>query len=117
MRRKTTTSKRSIVRRLGLFVCAASVVATLAGVARSQSSDPTLLCLFNVTNFCLSNSTVGSEGSACCVQNDVTCLQNCLAFCKVSRVNSNSQCVQICVAEFQILLSDCVGRFTNTTVP
>jgi len=116
MRRKTKTSNRSMLRKLGLFVCAVSVVGTLAGVARSQSTGPEFFCLFNVTNFCLSNVT--SPGDiGCCVQRDADCLQSCLSSCRVSKFNSNSQCVQNCVSQFLILQADCVGRVTNTTIP
>src|SRR2546425_4655409 len=38
MRGKTTRPNRSAIRKLGVLLCAASIVGTLAGVARSQSS-------------------------------------------------------------------------------
>jgi hypothetical protein len=117
MRRGRKTSNRSIVRKLGLFVCAASVVGTLAGVARSQSADPEFFCLFNVTNFCLSNVTATSGNVGCCVQGDAACLKACVSSCRTSKSTSNSQCVQNCVGEFLILQSDCIGRLTNTTIP
>jgi hypothetical protein len=115
MRGKTVRSNRSVIRKLGLLVCAASIVGTLAGVARSQSSNVSS-CFFNVTNTCVSNVTFpGSVG--CCVQGAVNCLQNCLATCKSSKGALNAQCVQNCVGVFSFFQSDCIGRVTNTTIP
>ena len=109
MRGKTVRSNRSIIRKLGLLVCAASIVGTLAGVARSQSGDGVDFCFLNVTN------TSGDVGS--CVQGAVTCLQNCLGLCRASRSTLNAQCVQHCVGIFTFAQGACVGRFSNTTIP
>ena len=116
MRGKTVRSNRSVIRKLGLLVCAASIIGTLAGVARSQSSDGVSFCFFNVTNTCVSNTTTPGD-VGCCVQGAVDCLQRCLATCRASKSNLNALCVQSCVGVFSFFQGDCIGRVTNTTIP
>jgi len=116
MRGKPTTSNRSVIRKLGLLVCGASIIGTLAGVARSQAgSVPN--CFFNLTNStnqCVFNLTSGDQTS-CCVQGAAVCLQACLPTCQVSKSFSNTLCLRNCVNQFLFSLGTCIGKVSNTT--
>lgn len=111
MRGKSVRSGRSsISRRIGVVVCAASIVGTLAGVARSQTAaDIIALCFFNVTN------TTNNVGS--CVQGVTDCLHDCIRACHATTGLLAADCTQGCVDVFQSQQAFCVGRFNNTQIP
>jgi hypothetical protein len=115
MRGKTTKSNR--LRKLGLLVCGASIIGTLAGVARSQAGSVPG-CFFNLTNStnqCVFNLTTGGNPVLCCVEGASTCLQACLPTCQVSKSYSNSLCLRNCFNQFLFSLGTCIGSVSNLT--